>query len=174
MMIGIFSLIPLLFIELAGVEGDGRLYRVVGALVIAVTLVSLALSPVIAFAKIWYRGDINYTEPRKELAIGATELWHKTTSLPLQYVGGSQRCEDAVAFYSPDHPHVFIHFDYHRAPWVTVDDLKRDGLLVVCSETDKQCLNSAANVSTPQTHRTDLSLAILSWAIPSDIRASSS
>ena len=96
---------------------------------IAVTLVALALSPVIAFAKIWYRGDINYTEPRKELAREATELWHKTTSSPLQYVGGSQRYEDAVAFYSPDHPHVFIHLDYHRAPWVTRRRSKTSGAL---------------------------------------------
>ena len=158
MTIGIFSLMPLLFIELAGAEGDGRLYRVVGTLAIAVALGALVLSPAIAFAKIWYHRDINYTEPRKELAREATELWHKTTSSPLQYVGGSQRYEDAVAFYSPDHPHVFIHLDYHRAPWVTADDLNRAGLLVVCSETDRQCLHSAANVSTPQTRRTDLSL----------------
>lgn len=158
MTIGIFSLMPLLFIELAGAEGDGRLCRVVGTLVIAVALGALVLSPAIAFAKIWYHTDINYTEPRKELAREATELWHKTTSSPLQYVGGSQRYEDAVAFYSPDNPHVFIHLDYHRAPWVSADDLKRAGLLVVCSAEDKQCLESAASVSTPQTRRTDLSL----------------
>ena len=105
-----------------------------------ITLAALALSPAIAFAKIWYRGDINYTEPRKELARETTELWHKQTSSRLQYVGGGQRYEDAVAFYSPDNPHVFIHLDYHRAPWVSADDLKRAGLLVVCSAEDKQCL----------------------------------
>ncbi len=158
MTIGIFSLVPLLLIELAGTEGDHRLYRLARGLAIGVTLFALALSPAIAFGKIWYRADINYTEPRKELAREATELWHKTTTSPLQYVGGSQRYEDAVAFYSADHPHVFIHLDYRRSPWVTPDDLYRVGLLVVCSATDKQCLHSAANVSTPQTRRTDLDL----------------
>jgi 4-amino-4-deoxy-L-arabinose transferase-like glycosyltransferase len=158
MIIGIFSLLPLLLIELAGEKGDDRLCRVARSLAVTVTLVALALSPVIAFAKIWYRGDINYTEPRKELAREATELWHKTTKLPLEYVGGSQRYEDAVAFYSADHPHAFIHLDYHRAPWVTPNDLYRDGLLVACLTTDKQCLRSAANVSTPQTRRTDVTL----------------
>jgi len=158
MTIGIFSLLPLLFIEIAGAEGDGRLYRVSRSLAITVMLVALALSPVIAFAKIWYRGDNNYTEPRRELAQEATELWHKMTSSPLQYVGGSQRYEDAVAFYSPDHPHVFIHLDRHRSPWVSAADLNRAGLLVVCSTTDKRCLHSAANVSKPETHRTELRL----------------
>jgi hypothetical protein len=158
MTIGVFSLLPLLLIELAGTEGNDRLYRVVRTLAIALTLVALALSPVIAFAKIWYRGDINYTEPRKELARQATELWHKTTTLPLQYVGGSQRYENAVAFYSSDRPHVFIHLDFRRAPWVTAKDLDRAGFLVVCSTTDEQCLNSAAKVSTSQTSRTTLTL----------------
>lgn len=158
MTIGVFSLMPLLLIELAGAEGDTCLYHLVRTLAIAVTLVALVLSPAVALAKIWYRGDINYTEPRKELAHEATELWRKTTSLPLRYVGGSQRYEDAIAFYSPDDPHVFIHLDYHRAPWVTPDDLSREGLLVVCSEVDKPCLKSAANVSTPQTRRVDLDL----------------
>ena len=158
MTIGVFSLLPLLLIELAGTEGNDRLYRVVRSFVIAITLVAMALSPVIAFAKIWYRGDINYTEPRKELARQATELWHKTTTLPLQYVGGSQRYENAVAFYSSDRPHVFIHLDFRRAPWVTAKDLDRAGSLVVCSTTDEQCLNSAAKVSTSQTSRTTLTL----------------
>ena len=101
---------------------------------------SPGISPAIAFAKIWYHRDINYTEPPPELASKATELWHKTTSSPLQYVGGSQRYEKGDASYSPYHPHVFIHLDYHRAPWVTADDLNRAGLLVVCSDTDRQCI----------------------------------
>jgi len=163
MTIGIFSLSPLLFIELAGAGRDTRLYQIGRTFSIAVTLAALALSPVIAFAKIWYREDLNYTEPRKELAREATELWHNTTSFPLRYVGGSQRYEDAVAFYSPDHPHVFIHLDNHRAPWVTADDLNRAGLLVVCSATDKRCLHSAANVSKPETHRAELRLVHSFW-----------
>jgi 4-amino-4-deoxy-L-arabinose transferase-like glycosyltransferase len=158
MTVGIFSLLPLLFVEVAGEEEDRRLYSVSRTLALTITLTALVLSPAIAFAKIWYRGDLNYTEPRKELALKATELWHNTTSLPLKYVAGSQRYEDAIAFYSSDHPHVFTHFDHHRAPWVTSHDLSRAGLLLVCSDTDKQCLESAANVSTPQSHRIDLSL----------------
>ena len=158
MTIGIFSLMPLLFIEIAGTEGDDRLYRVVRRLAITLTLVALAFSPVVAFAKIWYRADSNYAEPRKELAREATELWHKTNTLPLQYVGGSQRYENAVAFYSSDRPHVFIHLDYRRAPWVTADDLHRGGLLIVCSTTDQHCIDSAANFATPQSHQATLTL----------------
>jgi hypothetical protein len=38
------------------------------------------------------------------------------------------------------------------------EDLDRDGLLVVCSTTDQQCLNSATKITTPRTQRTTLTL----------------
>jgi 4-amino-4-deoxy-L-arabinose transferase-like glycosyltransferase len=163
MTIAIFSLMPLLFIELAGGEGDGRLYRLGRAIAVGITLGALVLSPAIAIAKIWYGGDINYTEPRKELARKATEIWHETIASSLQYVAGSQRYENAIAFYSANRPHVFTHGDMARAPWVTHEDLDRAGLLVVCVEKDKGCLNSTDSITSPQVRRIDLSLAHSYW-----------
>ena len=125
MTIAIFSLMPLLFLELAGSKGDQRLYRISRALVVGITLTVLVLSPAIAIAKILFGTDINYVEPRKELAREATRIWHETTASPLLYVAGSQRYENAVAFYSTDRPHVFIHLDVDRAPWVTAEELDR-------------------------------------------------
>ena len=134
MVIGIFSLMPLLLIEIAGCKGDERLYRVSRVLVVVITLAVLVLSPAIAMIKIWLGDDNNYFEPRKELTSEVMRIWHDTTASPLQYVVGSQRYENAIAFYSPDRPHVFIHFDVHQAPWVTAEDLDRAGLLVVCAK----------------------------------------
>jgi hypothetical protein len=148
MTIAIFSLMPLLFLELAGSKGDQRLYRISRALVVGITLTVLVLSPAIAIAKILFGTDINYVEPRKELAREATRIWHETTASPLLYVAGSQRYENAVAFYSTDRPHVFIHLDVDRAPWVTAEELDRAGLLVVCANNDKVSLASSARIST--------------------------
>jgi 4-amino-4-deoxy-L-arabinose transferase-like glycosyltransferase len=164
MTIAIFSLTPLLLLELSGSKGDERLYRFSRALVVGMTLTVLVLSPVIAIAKIWFGGDNNYVDPRKELAREATRIWHETTGSPLQYVAGSQRYENAVAFYSPDRPQVFIHSDPHRAPWVTPEDLDQAGLLVICAKKDKKCLASSASItSTPQASRTELTLAHSFW-----------
>ncbi len=158
MTIAIFSLMPLLLLELSG-EGDERVYRFGRALVVGMTATVLVLSPAIAIAKIWLGRDNNYVDPRKELAKEATRIWHETTGVPLQYVAGSQRYENAVAFYSPDGPHVFIHFDFHRAPWVTPEALDQAGLLVVCAKEDKKCLASSAGmISTPRASRTELTL----------------
>jgi 4-amino-4-deoxy-L-arabinose transferase-like glycosyltransferase len=163
MTIGIFSLMPLLFIELAGSEGDERLYRLARGLVAGTTLAVLVLSPPIAFAKLWLANDLNYIQPRKELAQEATKIWHEATNSPLQYVGGSQRYEDAVAFYSADQPHAFLHFEFHRAPWVTPEDLFRSGFLGVCAEHDARCLASNAALSTPQASQIKLTLAHSFW-----------
>ncbi len=69
-----------------------------------------------------------------------------------------------MAFYSPDRPHVFIHFDSHQAPWVTPEDLDQGGLLVVCAKEDKKCLTSSASyVATPQARRNELTLTHSFW-----------
>ena len=164
MVIAIFSLMPLLLIELAGGEGeDGRLYRRGRAIAVGVTLGALVLSPAIAIAKFWYGSDNNYTEPRKELARRATEIWHETVAVPLQYVAGSRRYENAVAFYSADQPHVFTHQDAARAPWVTPEDIDRAGLLVVCAEKDEGCLKSSAGIKSSRIRRAELTVAHSYW-----------
>ena len=163
MTIAIFSLVPLLFLELAGSKGDERLYRIGLAVVMGMTLAVLLLSPAIAIAKIWFATDINYVEPRKELAREATRIWHQTTASPLLYVAGSQRYENAVAFYSTEQPHVFSHLDFHLAPWVTAQDLHRGGLLVVCAKNDRRCLNSLSSIVTPETTQTELTVAHSFW-----------
>jgi len=163
MAIGIFSLMPLLLIEFFGGDNDRRLYLFGRWLVVGMTLAVLLASPVVAYAKIWFGDDNNYSEPRKELTAEAMRLWHETTAAPLEYVAGSQRYENAVAFYSPDRPHVFIHFDVHQAPWVTPEDIDRAGLLVVCVRKDKKCRHAAEALATPQSTRTELTLAHSFW-----------
>ena len=82
---------------LRGRRGRPVYYRSSRSLVVGITLTALVLSPAIAVAKFWWGSDNNYVEPRKELAREATRIWHETTGLPLQYVAGSQRYENAVA-----------------------------------------------------------------------------
>lgn len=158
MMIGVFSLLPLLAIEIAGARDVARLSRIGSRFAAALTLGALALSPAIALAKAWLGTDGAETQPRKELAIEATRLWRDKTSLPLSYVAGSFRYYTAVAFYSPDSPHGFDHFDFFRSPWVTPEALAAHGLLAVCENADAECLASSAKFATPQSTRTEISL----------------
>ena len=82
--------------------------------------------------------------PQIELARAATQVWREHTGLPLVYVAGENLYPGAVAFYSPDRPHSFIHFDRGQAPWVTPQRLAQHGLLAVCQSDDADCLAAAA------------------------------
>ncbi len=163
MTIGTFPLLPLLIIEIAGVRDLDRLWRISARLAGAVTLGALALSPAIALERTYLSSGAMKAAPLQEVAIAATRLWHDQTSLPLAYVAGSDWYENAIAFYSPDRPHVFVHFDYFRNLWVSPDALAKQGLLSVCVSTDKACLSATAGFATPQTTRTELSLAHAFW-----------
>jgi hypothetical protein len=159
MTIGTFALLPLVTIEAAGVTDVDRLYRIGVRLAGTVTLGALALSPAIALARTYLASNAMNIAPYQEVAIEATRLWHDRTSLPLAYVGGSDWYENAIAFYSPDRPHVFVHFDYQRNLWVTPNELGKRGLLSVCISDDKACLTATAGFATPETTRTEVSLA---------------
>jgi 4-amino-4-deoxy-L-arabinose transferase-like glycosyltransferase len=169
MAVGIFSLVPLLLIDIIRVRHLASLAGLSVRAAIATTLVVLMLSPVIAYANISLATDTNITQPRKALAAEATRVWRQFTWRPLVYVAGSDLYADAIAFYSPDHPHGFIAFDERLAPWVTEKDLARNGLLAACISGDQQCLAAAARLSTPRTRRVAIvvSHSVASHALPS-------
>jgi 4-amino-4-deoxy-L-arabinose transferase-like glycosyltransferase len=169
MAVGIFSLVPLLLIDIIRVPDMASLARNSVRAAIAMTLVVLVLSPVITYANIKSAKDVNIAQPRKALAAEATRVWQQFTRRPLAYVGGSDLYADAIAFYSPDHPHDFIAFDERLAPWVTTKDIERDGFLAACVSGDQQCLNAAARLSTPGTKFVEIvvSHSVAGHALPS-------
>jgi hypothetical protein len=102
-------------------------------------------------------------QPYQEAAAEVTRLWHERTSLPLAYVGGSMWYDDAIAFYSSDRPHSFVFFDFGRNLWVTPEALAKHGLLSICIASDRDCLAETAHFVTPDTTRTDVTLAHRFW-----------
>jgi 4-amino-4-deoxy-L-arabinose transferase-like glycosyltransferase len=163
MLIGTFPLVPLLAIEIAGTRDIDRLCRISTRLAAAVTLGALAISPAIALARSRLSSGAENAAPFQEVATEATRLWHDRTSLPLAYVAGSPWYDNAIAFYSPDRPQVFVLFDYSRNLWVTPEALAERGLLSVCVSDDSFCLAATAGFTTPESTRTELSVAHAFW-----------
>ncbi|MGD1037036.1 MAG: glycosyltransferase family 39 protein [Roseiarcus sp.] len=159
MLIGTFSLMPLLAIEIAGARRIERLRVVAARLAAALSLGALVASPAVALSRAWLSNDANDVQPRKELAKEATRLWRERTGRPLAYVAGSDLYDTGVAFYSPDRPHGFIHFDFFRNRWVTPQALAEKGLLSVCVKDDADCLASTAALATERATRTEMTLA---------------
>ena len=162
MLIGTFSLMPLLAIEVARRDATW-LRRISTRLAIGLSLGALAVSPAVAFGKAWLSRDSNDWEPRKELAEAATKFWRETTGEPLAYVGGSFRYDNAVAFYSAERPHVFVRFDYFANQWVTPRALAEKGLLSVCVKTDAECLAATAALATPLAKQAEMTLSHSFW-----------
>ena len=163
MTIGIFSLTPLVAIELVGVRDDRRLARRGIQFAVGLSLAMLVASPLVAYGMIRLSKDPRVVLPQMELARDATQVWRHFTGRPLAYVAGEALYPGAVAFYSPDRPHSFIRFDYGQAPWVTPAALAKNGLLAVCERDDAICLAAAARFSTPQTLSVPITLIHSFW-----------
>lgn len=158
MLIGTFSLTPLLAIEIARPRDLGRLRLYAGRLAAALTVGAFVASPAVAWSRAWFSHNINDVQPRKELAAEATRLWREGAGRPLVFVGGTEPYDNAIAFYGPERPHVFVHFNFFRNRWVTPQGLADSGLLSVCVKDDADCLTSTEAFVTPQTKRTEITL----------------
>ena len=164
MLQGTFSLAPLLAIEaLAWPESLERIERFASRFAVAAMIAAVPLAGAVGASWIWLSHNPKVTDPRIEIAATATQLWREKTGLPLAYVGGSYAYGDAVAFYSPDHPHSFETLDYSRRLWVTPERLAAHGLMSICVASDADCLAATARYVTPATSHSDLSLAHTAW-----------
>jgi hypothetical protein len=163
MTIGVFALVPLALIDIFGVLDLSKLRRLSVLAAGVISLVMLALSPAIAYARIWLAKDPTILQPRIELAKEVTRIWHDHVDQPIAYVAGGDLYPDAIAFYSVDNPHSFINFDYAKAPWVTPADLAKRGLLGVCLASDQTCISAARQFSTQRTIETNVVVRRQFW-----------
>jgi len=153
MTIGAFPLAPLLVMRVVQGADPRRLFRWARAAVAGVSGAALLASPLIARTLFFNRDDPDAVQPRQELAQFVTLLWHKEIGTKLRIVSGSDPYENAIGFYSADHPAVFIAMSTVRAPWVTQTALERDGLLYACAHDDEGCAIRVRNVYKPASTR---------------------
>lgn len=69
--------------------------------------------------------------PGNMIASSLTRLWHEQFHTRLAYVAGSRWVGGNVSFYSPDHPAVYIEWNPAHAPWIRLNDLKKQGGLFI-------------------------------------------
>jgi 4-amino-4-deoxy-L-arabinose transferase-like glycosyltransferase len=65
-----------------------------------------------------------------------TRRFHAATGQPLRYVIGSMWDGGNLAHYSPDQPEVLVDGSPARAPWIDLDDLRKNGAVVVWTQGD--------------------------------------
>jgi 4-amino-4-deoxy-L-arabinose transferase-like glycosyltransferase len=153
--IAIFPLAPLALIELADPPRPASLARFTVGLAVIAAMLGLILAPLTDR----FSGPTSrIMQPTRELASTAAALWRARTQAPIAIVGGDELYAEALAFYGPDRPQVFVYFDPHLAPWITPGALAARGLLAVCPAADTVCVAGAVHYSTPATDWTRITL----------------
>ena len=82
-------------------------------------------------------GPYIHAKPRKALFVGCgmseqiTQSWKAATGNPLKIVAGDTWLAGNVAFYSTDRPATFTEANQLFSPWITPEQLRRDGAVIV-------------------------------------------
>jgi 4-amino-4-deoxy-L-arabinose transferase-like glycosyltransferase len=119
---------------------DARLKRIVVAWAAVFTIfiiVFVADYAVLPFFDHRYRAVLF---PGDKLGELLTQRFHTVTGTPLHYVVGSMWDGGNLAHYSPDQPQVLIDGEPQRAPWIDLDDLHKQGAVVVWTQGDTATL----------------------------------
>lgn len=109
-------------------------------IVIAAWFGILVVPPVIAvlavFAMPWFGVDLNVNKPMRQIALFFADSFQRRTGMPLQVVAGDPRSAALVALGAPSRPSLFLDATPERTPWVTFDDVRRKGAIVIWPTAD--------------------------------------
>lgn len=86
-------------------------------------------------------------DPRAELAAVAHELWRTRIGGELPIVGGSVHEAQSIAFYSAGRTRYWNFRNPHVTPWLDMADVAREGALLVCRQSDQECVAAARVLS---------------------------
>jgi 4-amino-4-deoxy-L-arabinose transferase-like glycosyltransferase len=86
-------------------------------------------------------------EPRAELAAAASKLWRQRIGGDIPIVGGAINEARSIAFYSRGHTRFWDFRHPYETPWVSAADVAREGALLVCRDSDLDCISAASSIS---------------------------
>lgn len=155
-----FNLLPATMLATPLVKVSRFTATQTASIVIAITTIMVAASPVVAWAKleVGVENDAAYAK----LAAAAIErTWRETTAAPLRLVAGPFGLANSTAFYMADAPSTYADFSPYLSPWVTLTRIARQGIAVICPADDAHCIDqmSALIAAGPRGQRTEVTLA---------------
>lgn len=106
---------------------------------IVAVIFSLSITMVIAYCTALIRADGQSSAnfPGKKIASVLTQQWQNQYHTSLAYVAGPRWLAGDIAFYSKDHPAVFIDWEKKSSPWIDETKLKKQGALFVWDPTEE-------------------------------------
>jgi hypothetical protein len=111
------------------------------ALALALPLVALAASPLVAIV-IHRQGVPNYASHYRLLAQEVEKAWRATTDRPLRLVGSYNNLLYGTIFYFNDRPSTFEIIGPQVTPWTDAARIARDGIALYCPAEDSDCMKA--------------------------------
>ena len=69
--------------------------------------------------------------PAQDIANYVTAQWQEKYHKPLKYIAGSRYVGGYIAFYSHDHPSVYVEWNDKFSPWINLADMKKYGAVFI-------------------------------------------
>lgn len=131
-----WTLFPVLLLGPQSIEISAPAARRILGAAIALPLIMLLLSPVIAL--MIHKGDLKPQSTQiHQLSEAVNKAWRTSARAPLFFVGGDTDLADGVAAYAPDRPHVLPGLPQRRH-----ELLAEKGMALVCFASDAGCVNT--------------------------------
>jgi len=135
-----FALLPVTLLASPRVMLPRQALDRIVALAVAVPVVMLVASPIIA--AVIQRGAVPADQTQGSLVAPAAEAaWRAATPAPLRIVAGDNAY--GIAFYMHDRPSAFPEFNTRIAMWIDEARVARDGMVMVCNTDNAACLAEA-------------------------------
>jgi hypothetical protein len=84
----------------------------------------------------WFGVDLNVNRPVYDIARFFADSFERRTGRPLQIVAGDPRSAALVSLGAPSRPSLFLDATPDRTPWVTTDNVRKQGAVVIWPTTD--------------------------------------
>jgi len=136
---GIAPLVILSALAIVVAAGDGielTHQRLVIPAWFGLVLVPPAMTVLAIFALPWVGIALNINQPARAMAQFFDESYQRRLGAPLPIVAGDPRTAALIAIGAPSRPSLFFDATPERSSWVTMDDLKRKGAILVWPTTD--------------------------------------
>jgi hypothetical protein len=80
--------------------------------------------------------DVSVSQPARAMGRFFGETFERRTGRPLAIVAGEPRLAALIALGAPSRPHLFLDATPERSPWVTAEDIKPRGAIIVWPSAD--------------------------------------
>jgi len=139
--IGSMTLLPVVLLSSPRIAVPARAARRIVALALALPLIALAASPLIATV-IHRQGVPNYASHYRQLAQEVEKAWRATSERPLRLVGSYNNLLYGTVFYFPDRPSTYEIIGPQVTPWTDAARIARDGIALYCPADDNDCVKA--------------------------------